>query len=114
MNIFNKKRTSTEDEKTKSFTKKKAKEFLAEVPGWELSRDAKKISKEFTFRNFVRAMRFVDKAAQIAEREEHHPDIHIFYDKVVFDLSTHDVNGLSEKDFIMAAKIDKLKAIDIS
>ena len=114
MDLAKKKCIACDDKSIKPFSKNKAKEFAAEVPGWELSRDAKKITKEFTFRDFIRAMRFVDRVARIAETEGHHPDIHIFYNKVVFDLWTHAIDGLSENDFIIAAKIDALKAMDVS
>jgi len=59
-------------------------------------------------KDFVEAMKFVNKAAEIAEGEGHHPDMYIFYNKVRFDLSTHAVGGLSENDFILAAKIDAI------
>ena len=114
MDLSQKKCIACEDKSIKPFSKKKGKEFLAEVPGWELNKDAKKISKEFSFRDFIRAIRFVDSVARIAETEGHHPDIHISYNKVVFDLWTHAIDGLSENDFIVAAKIDKLKASDLS
>ncbi len=52
-------------------------------------------------------MSFVNKVAKLAENEQHHPNIHIFYNHVTFGLSTHAIGGLSENDFIMAAKIDR-------
>jgi len=82
--------------------------YMAEVLGWELSSDSKKISKEFKFSDFRHAMRFVNKVAELAEAEGHHPDIAISYNKVHFDLSTHAIKGLSENDFILAAKINRL------
>jgi len=113
MDLFKKDCREQSEKNSKPFSKAKAKEFAAEVPGWELNRDAKKISKEFTFKNFVRAISFVRRVAQVAEIECHHPDIHISYDTVVFDLSTHSIKGLSENDFIVAAKIDKLKKMEL-
>lgn len=98
----------------KVLVKKDIKELLAEIPGWELSKNAKKITKEFAFKDFSRAMRFVSKVADVAKVERHYPDVHVYCDKAVFDLWTRGIGGLSENDFIMAAKIDKLKAIDIS
>ena len=80
--------------------------LLAQVPGWALSE--KWLSKEFQFKNFVEAMKFVNQVAGIAEREGHHPDIHIHYNRVRFDIWTHAIGGLSENDFILAAKIDAL------
>lgn len=80
--------------------------YLAKVSGWALSKDAKKIFKEYKFKNFVETMGFVKRVADIAETEGHHPDIHIRYNRVLFELSTHAIGGLSENDFILAAKID--------
>lgn len=84
-----------------------AEKLLAQVAGWSLTE--KRISKEFKFKNFVQAMKFVDKVADIAEAEGHHPDIHIHYNLVRFELWTHAIGGLSENDFILAAKIDAAK-----
>ena len=63
---------------------------------------------EFRFKNFVEAMSFVNKVAALAEGEQHHPSIFISYDKVRVTLSTHAAGGLSENDFIVAAKLDVL------
>ena len=80
-----------------------------EVGDWLLLRDANhKLRKQFTFKNFLEAIDFINKVAKVAEEEGHHPDIYIFYNKVQLDLFTHAVGGLSENDFIMAAKINKL------
>ena len=67
-----------------------------------------KISKEYSFVNFKHTMDFVNKVADLAEKEGHHPVMHVYYGKVVIELWTHAINGLSENDFIMASKIDKL------
>lgn len=93
---------------TKPLTPEKAADFLVHIPGWEIVENGKKIRKTFEFRNFVKAMAFVDKTADVAESEGHHPDIHIFYNKVTLELWTHAIDGLSENDFILAAKINKL------
>ncbi len=85
-----------------------AEKYLAETPGWEIVSGGKKIKKEFKFKNFKEAMSFVDKAANIAENEGHHPDIHIFYSKVLIEFWTHSIGGLSENDFIAAAKINAI------
>ncbi len=84
------------------------KRHLLEIPEWKLSADHKKIYREFKFKDFVRAIEFVNKVAELAEYEGHHPDVHIHYNKVVLELWTHDIGGLSENDFILASKIDKL------
>jgi 4a-hydroxytetrahydrobiopterin dehydratase len=68
----------------------------------------KKISKDYSFVNFKHTMDFVNKVADLAEDEGHHPDMHVHYGKVVIELSTHAIGGLSENDFIMAHKIDQL------
>lgn len=74
---------------------------------WEVV-DNKKIKKEFKFKNFLEAIEFLNKIAKIAEQENHHPDIHIYYNRVLIELWTHEIGGLSENDFILAAKIDEL------
>ena len=67
-----------------------------------------KISKTFTFKDFVETMIFVNKVADVAEDEGHHPDMHVYYGKVEIELWTHAIGGLSENDFIMAAKINQV------
>ncbi len=74
---------------------------------WEVSEN-KKIRKEFTFKDFVGSIAFVNKVAAIAEEEGHHPDLTIMYSKVRVELWTHAIGGLSENDFILAAKIDEI------
>lgn len=81
--------------------------YLKYTPGWT-SPDGKNIKREFTFKNFKGAMAFVIKVAKLAEAEGHHPDIYIFYDLVRLELSTHAIGGLSENDFILAAKINEI------
>jgi 4a-hydroxytetrahydrobiopterin dehydratase len=87
--------------------KREVEGLLAEIPGWSLSE--KWITKEFQFKNFVQAMEFVNRVAGLAEQEGHHPDIHIHYNRVRFDIWTHAIDGLSENDFILAAKIETLR-----
>ncbi len=89
-------------------TKTEADVLLKEVPGWMLSSDAKKISREFTFPDFKSALSFVDRVGEVAEVEGHHPDILLAYGRVRIKLWTHAVNGLSENDFITAAKVSEL------
>lgn len=86
-----------------------AKEYMHEVVGWELSEDGKKISKVYKFQDFIGAINFVERVADVAEMEDHHPDIHVFYNKVKLDLWTHAIGGLSENDFIVAAKVDAMQ-----
>ena len=82
-------------------------EYAKNAPGWKVV-DGKKIFRELKFKDFKSAMAFVNKAADIAEEEQHHPDIYIFYNLVRFELWTHAIGGLSENDFILATKIDSL------
>jgi 4a-hydroxytetrahydrobiopterin dehydratase len=74
---------------------------------WEVT-DKNRISKEFLFVNFKHTMVFVNKVADLAEEEDHHPVMHVYYGKVKMELWTHAINGLSENDFILASKIDKI------
>jgi 4a-hydroxytetrahydrobiopterin dehydratase len=85
-----------------------AEETMKHVPKWVLADDGKNISREFTFKDFKEAMVFVNKVADIAEAEGHHPDISINWNKVKLELSTHVIGGLSTNDFIVAAKVDTL------
>lgn len=74
---------------------------------WEIV-GGEKIKHLFEFKNFKEAIVFVNKVADIAEAEGHHPDIYIFYNKVTIELWTHAINGLFKNDFILAAKISEL------
>lgn len=89
-------------------TAEQAGEYLPQVKGWELTEHAAKIRKEFVRKDFNEAMAFVNAVAAVAESEDHHPDIHIFYKRVILELWTHAIGGLSENDFIVAAKINAL------
>lgn len=87
-----------------------AERYLLDLPGWLLAADSKKIFREFIFKDFKEAMRFVNAVAKIAESEGHHPDIYISWNRVRLELWTHSIAGLSENDFILAAKIQLLKS----
>lgn len=90
-------------------SEEREKELHKEIPQWLLLRDGThRLRRQFKFKDFKEAIAFVNKIAGVAEEEGHHPDIYIFYNKVQVDLYTHAVGGLSENDFIMAAKIDAL------
>ena len=80
---------------------------LMELEGWEMS-DHTSIFKEFEFVNFKEAMEFAQKVGEEAQRENHHPDILIRYNKVTITLTTHDANGLTYKDFKLAKIIEQL------
>lgn len=82
-------------------------EFITLVKGWVV-RDNKKITREFNFVNFKHTMSFVNEVARIAEEEGHHPVMHVSYGSVEVELWTHAIDGLSENDFIIAAKVDRI------
>jgi 4a-hydroxytetrahydrobiopterin dehydratase len=82
---------------------------LENLPGWNLSADGKWIRKEWVVKDFLAGMRFFTAVADLAEAEGHHPDLHLTgYRNVAIEISTHAIGGLSENDFILAAKIDQL------
>ncbi|HEY3379102.1 MAG TPA: 4a-hydroxytetrahydrobiopterin dehydratase [Armatimonadota bacterium] len=80
--------------------------LATEIPAWTL-RDAA-LTREWTLKDFRAAMAMVDHVADLAEEEQHHPDIYVSYNKVRLELSTHKIGGLSRNDFILAAKIDRI------
>ena len=82
--------------------------LLRQLKDWNLDEGALDISKGYVFKNFTEAMAFTNKVGDLAEAEGHHPDIHISYNNVQLTLTTHAIHGLSENDFILAAKIDSL------
>ena len=88
----------------------RVRELLPQVAGWELVEDGKALRKTFRFDDYYRTMAFVNALAFMAHREDHHPDLSVHYDRCVVRFSTHDVGGLSENDFICAAKADALYA----
>ena len=79
------------------------------LPGWRLIEGEKlKIARAMRFKDFSQAMAFVNRVADVAEEEGHHPDFSVSWNRVTFELLTHAIGGLSENDFIMAAKINEL------
>ena len=74
--------------------------------GWEVV-DAHHLSKEFTFKNFIEALAFVNRVGDVAEEQNHHPDLFLAWGKVRVEIWTHKINGLTESDFIFAAKADQ-------
>jgi 4a-hydroxytetrahydrobiopterin dehydratase len=85
-----------------------AMEFLKQLDDWSLIDAAHLLAKSFRFKDFAHTMGFVNKVAAIAEEEGHHPDLTVSYDNVTIELMTHAIGGLSENDFIVAAKIDEI------
>lgn len=82
---------------------------VARLEGWKLTHDGLRIRKDWKFPNFVKAMEFLNRVGEIAESEAHHPDLHLeSYRLVWIEIWTHAINGLSENDFILAAKIDSI------
>jgi len=84
-------------------------EQLRQLSGWRLDGDSKRIRKDWVAKDFSAAIEFFQKVADLANAEDHHPDLHLTgYRNVAIELSTHAIDGLSENDFILAAKIDQL------
>jgi 4a-hydroxytetrahydrobiopterin dehydratase len=81
--------------------------LLKKVPKWKVI--AGKLKRDFEFKDFLKAMVFVNAMAKIAEKEQHHPDFEVHYNKVGVTIWTHAIHGLSENDFILAAKIGAAK-----
>ncbi len=92
-------------------TREEAERYVKKLaPDWQLSGDSKQIFKDFKFKGFNGTMGFVNAVAWIANREGHHPDLEVGYGHCLVHYTTHAIDGLSENDFICAAKIDKLLA----
>jgi len=84
---------------------------LGRLEGWSLTHEGQRIRKEWTAKHFMSAMNFFNQVAEVAESDGHHPDLHIVgYRNVAIEIWTHAIGGLSENDFILAAKIDQLDA----
>jgi len=92
-------------------TPAEAKEYMAQVPGWNLIEGATKIERTFTFEDFAQAMEFAQSVGALAEEQGHHPEITFGwgYCRVLF--YTHKINGLHENDFIIAAKVNELLGV---
>tara|TARA_Y100001970_G_scaffold275566_1_gene376981 strand:- start:4801 stop:5142 length:342 start_codon:yes stop_codon:yes gene_type:complete len=85
--------------------------YLKKVDGWDVKQNDKEsyfLVKEFKFENFVQSQKFVVKVGEIAEAENHHPDISFGWGYAKVEIFTHAINGLAESDFILASKIDKI------
>lgn len=91
------------------YTPEAAKAQLERLEGWELAREGQRIRKEWTVKDFMAGLEFFNRVAELAEAEGHHPDLHIEgYRNVAIEIWTHAIGGLSENDFILAAKIEEL------
>lgn len=89
-------------------TADQAKNYLPQLKGWNTNQAYTEIFKEFNFKNYYHVMAFVNAVAYIAHQEKHHPDLEVSYNKVIIRYRTHAISGLSENDFICAAKVDEL------
>jgi 4a-hydroxytetrahydrobiopterin dehydratase len=86
-----------------------AERLLAQTPAWQIVAGGERIRREWTAKHFRAALEFVNEVGRVAEEEQHHPDIHVTgYRQVAIEIYTHAIGGLSENDFILAAKIDRL------
>jgi 4a-hydroxytetrahydrobiopterin dehydratase len=93
-------------------TPTQARQMLDSLEGWELAEGGKQIRKQWKMEDFATGLSFVNRVGKLAEQEGHHPDLHLTgYRHVTIELSTHAVGGLSENDFILAAKIDETAAV---
>ena len=89
-------------------TREEAEKMLAETPGWELADDALSITRRFEFKGFYKCMAFINAMAWVANSEDHHPDFCAGYNYCEVTFTTHAIDGLSENDFICAAKLNAL------
>ena len=85
-----------------------AEQMLADIPGWSLSEDSKMINRRFEFKGFFRTMSFINAMAWVVNNENHHPDFSAGYNYCEVGFTTHAIDGLSENDFICAAKVNAL------
>jgi 4a-hydroxytetrahydrobiopterin dehydratase len=93
----------------KPYTREQSVAQLKQLPGWSLTADGKRIRREWTVKNFMAGMKFFNRVAELAEADQHHPDLHLVgYRNAAIELWTHAIDGLSENDFILAAKIDEV------
>jgi 4a-hydroxytetrahydrobiopterin dehydratase len=97
-----------EDDGFPALTPEQAKDFIEHTPLWSLNEESTSIHRVFRFADFKTALAFVNEVGKVAEEEWHHPDIKLGWGKVEVKITTHSIKGLSENDFIVAAKVDLL------
>jgi 4a-hydroxytetrahydrobiopterin dehydratase len=94
---------------TPPLSQARAAELLAQLsPGWRIAEDGRSLRRAFSFADFYETMAFVNAVAWIANVEDHHPDLEVGYNYCRMTFATHSIGGLSENDFICAAKVDSL------
>jgi 4a-hydroxytetrahydrobiopterin dehydratase len=93
---------------TPALAKTEVEKLLAQVSGWELSTDGKRITRAYEFENFHSTIEFVNALAYVIHKEDHHPDLEVSYKTCKVTFWTHTVGGLSMNDFICAAKLNNL------
>lgn len=91
-----------------ALTKQQIDDLSPHIPGWSVDANGVEISRRFEFNNFYRTMAFVNAVAWVANQEGHHPDLEVHYAECLVRYTTHAINGLTENDFICAAKINEL------
>ncbi|MBP9726202.1 MAG: 4a-hydroxytetrahydrobiopterin dehydratase [Gammaproteobacteria bacterium] len=94
--------------KVPALTSEQVKTYLQQLQDWKSNTACTEIFKNFTFKNYYHVMAFVNAIAFSAHQEKHHPDLEVHYNQVTVRYSTHAIGGLSENDFICAAKVDQL------
>lgn len=99
------------EEGTSPLSRDEAEKLLTQIGQWELlEEDGKlKIRKKFKFETYMDGIEFINKIAKIAEENDHHPDLEVGWRRVTVNFMTHNIGGLSENDFIMAANIDQIE-----
>jgi 4a-hydroxytetrahydrobiopterin dehydratase len=96
----------------KAYTPAEARSHLSEIPGWTLAGDSKSIERAFTLKNFVACVELINKIKNIAEEQQHHPDLHLTgYKNLKVVLYTHALGGVTENDLIVAAKINQISPV---
>jgi 4a-hydroxytetrahydrobiopterin dehydratase len=89
-----------------AFTKEQAQDMMEHIPEWKLSEDGTVLTRLFGFKDFEKALVFANEVGKLAQEEWHHPDLKVSWGKVEVLFTTHSIKGLSENDFVMAAKVD--------
>ena len=92
-----------------AYSAEQATQQLKNLDGWKLTDDSQRIRKTWTMKNFLQGLKFLNSVGDVAEAEQHHPDLHLeSYKNVTIEIWTHAIGGLSQNDFILAAKIDQI------